>query len=94
MAIQTRYKQPTESRVYTMDFSGKMQAGETIASVTTFTVAPATGLTYNTATPDGQVVNFRLSGGTVNTQYKITVLVLTSDGNTLEGEGNLLVEDT
>lgn len=92
MAVETLYKQPTESRVYTMDFSPNMVTGETISSVTSFTVSPS-GLTSNTATPNGQEVNFRLSGGTANTQYKITCVVATSLGNTLEMEGYLLVED-
>lgn len=91
--MQTLYKQPSESRIYTMDFSANMSSGETLVAVTSFTVSPA-GLTYTSATPSGQVVAMRLSGGTDDVQYKITVVVTTSAGNTLENEGYLLVRNT
>jgi len=92
MATQTLNKQPSESRVYAMDFSAKMDATDSVASVSSITVLPAT-LTYTTPTPSGKSVVMRLSGGVDNTQYKVTVIIVTTLGNTLEGEGFLLVKD-
>ncbi len=92
MKPATLTKQPTESRVYTMDFSNNMDDAESLASVTSVTSAP-TGLTVGTATAIGKLVAFRLSSGTSNTSYKITVVTVTSMGNTLEGQGFLMVKD-
>jgi len=92
MSLEVLEKQPRESRVYTIDFSPNMQEGETITSVTTFDVTPA-GLTYNSATPSGQLIAVRFSGGTASTQYKWSAVVVTSLGNTLEDDGYLHVKD-
>lgn len=89
---QTLTKQSSESRVYSMDFSANMQPAETVVSVDSFTVTPA-GLTYTSATPSGQTAVMRLSGGVSVTQYKVTLVVTTSEGNVLEDDGYLLVKD-
>lgn len=85
-------KQPSESRLYTFDFSANMGTSESITSVSSFTVAPA-GPVLGTPTFSGKRVQNRISGGTANTNYKITVVVATDAGNTLEGEANLFVRD-
>ena len=85
-------KQPAESRLYAMDFSANMAAADTISSITSVTATP-TGLTLGTAAVSGQRVQFRISSGTGGTQYKITVVIVTSAGDTLETEGYLEVKD-
>ena len=91
--ITTLYKQPSESRVYDVDFSANMAETETIGSVTSYVASPA-GLTLDaTISISGQKVQRRISGGTAGAQYKITVVILTSLSNILEGEGLLVVQD-
>lgn len=96
MSTPTLIKQPSESRLYTMDFAANCAVGETISSVTSFaadTPTGATALTVGGASCSGTTASARISGGTDGKQYKVTVLVLTSAGNTLEGEGILQVRD-
>jgi len=91
---QTCTKQPSESRLYSMDFSPNLAESETLSSVTTVTGAP-TGLTIGTAAVDSTTkkAQFRVSAGTAGQSYKITVVVLSSASNILEGEGILVVRD-
>lgn len=86
-------KQPSESLLYDMDFVGRMEDDVTLTAVVSVTGAP-TGLTIGSASYSGTRAQFRISGGTAGTKYKLTVVVTTSDGNTLEGEGNLFVMNT
>jgi hypothetical protein len=92
MALTLQTKQPAESRLYNFDFSGLMQATETIASVGS-TVATPSGLTVGTSAISGQIVQVRLSGGTAATEYLVTCTILTSASSTLELEGRLWVEN-
>lgn len=89
---QVLTKRPAESRIYNMDFAGKMEAGETIAGVSSWTSSPD-GLTVGSAAYSGQVAQARLSGGTDGVKYLQTVVVTTSAGNTLQAEGYLFVRD-
>lgn len=91
-APATLYKQPSESRLFSFEFSANMSSGETISSITSVIAAP-TGVTLGTPTASGTKVQVRISGGTNNTQYTITGIVVTSLGNILEGEGYLVVKD-
>lgn len=85
-------KQPSESRVYSLDFTANMSNDETISSIDSFTIAPA-GPTLGTPSAAGKIVQNRISGGTDGTNYKITVVITTSDSNILEGEAKLFVKD-
>lgn len=91
MATPALVKQPGENRLYSMDFAANLDDGETIASVTSVSCTPS-GLDIST-TPvaNGTQAQQRIFGGTDGVQYKITIVVLTSGGNTLEGEGYLTV---
>lgn len=93
MAIDTLSKQPSESRLFTMDFSANLASGETISSVTSV-VADVTGLTIGAPVAGSRSVQVRISAGTVDIMYKVTFVVVTSAGNTLEAEGNLRIENT
>ncbi len=76
-----------------MDFSALLAPGENISGVTSVTASP-NGLTLSgSATISGLTANQRIAGGTNGTTYKVTFVITTSLGNTLEGEGYLKVED-
>lgn len=86
-------KQPAESRLYDFDFSGKMRTGATIATVVSVTVLPASGLDVGATAFSGQIAQVRLTVGTTGVEYLLTCKVTTSDGDTLELDGRLWVED-
>lgn len=90
----TLVKQPSESRVYDMDFSNLLATSESINSVDSTTGTPS-GLTFGTATIDatGKIAQVRISSGADGTTYKVTYQITTDQSNVLEGEGYLHVED-
>lgn len=94
-SIPSVIKQPSESRLYTMDFSGVMAPGETILSVTSVTVDKVTvpALSVSGIVFSGTLAQFRLTAGQGGIRYKMTVVVVTSASNTLEGEGFVQCED-
>lgn len=87
----TLFKQPSESRLYDFDFTGKNRPGETIATVNSVISTP-TDLTIGSPTFSGLIAQVRLSGGH-ETVYKLTCTVTTNFGNTLELDGKLHVKD-
>jgi hypothetical protein len=89
MALTTVIKQPSESRLFTMEFAALLADGETVTGITSVTVAPVTAspLTASGNTFAGTQIQFRLAGGLETTRYKVTAIITTSSGNTLEGEG-------
>jgi len=93
--IPTLEKQPSESIPFDMEFVGRMNAGETISGVTSFTGSPSGvgALTIATASYSGTKAQARISAGTAGVKYKITVVVTTTAGNTREGEGYLFVRN-
>lgn len=95
MSIPTVIKQPSESRLYTMDFSAVLAAGETILSVSSVTIDKTTvpALSVSGIVFSGTLAQFRLAAGLGGTRYKATVVVVTSASNTLEGEGFIQCED-
>lgn len=93
MRTPTLTKQPAESRLFEMDFAAMLATGETLSSVSSVTAAPA-GLTLTgAASASGTSAFQRIEGGTAGVTYRVTFVVVTSNGNTLEGEGNLAVRD-
>ena len=92
MALETLFKQPGESRLYTMDFSANMSSAETLASVVSVT-ADTVGITIGTPVYSGKNAQVRISGGTSGAQHKLTWVVTTSSGNTLEADGYLKIEN-
>lgn len=90
--MQTLIKQPSESRLFSMDFSPLLSPGESVDSVTSVTASPA-GLTLSGNAVRGVFAEVRAAGGTDSTRYKVTFVVVSSAGNTLESEGVLLVKD-
>jgi hypothetical protein len=91
MSVPTLIKQPSESRLYTMEFAANLSVGETITSINSAVAEPA-GLTLSgAAVPSGTQVHQRILGGTAGVVYKVTIVVTTSNNNILEGEGYLRV---
>lgn len=97
MSTPSCVKQPSESRVYTMDFSAQLAQGEVITGVTSVAYDGPTGDTTlvisGIASYTDTTANQRISGGTSGARYDVTMIVTTSFGNTLEGEGVLQVKD-
>ena len=89
-------KQPSESRLYTMNFEGNLASGETITGITSVSGDPA-GLTISgqaIVTPASKKITFRVAGGTDGNSHKITAIVTTSASNTLEGECTMVIGDS
>lgn len=71
-----------------------MVASETILTIVSVVATPASPvLTVGSSAISGQKVQVRLSGGTDGTTYKVTIKITTSNSNTIEGDGELQVED-
>jgi hypothetical protein len=87
------YKQPRESRLFSIDFSELLVSGEALSSISTGPTALPSGLTVGSGTISGTTVQFRVSSGTDGTAYSIHTVVATDQSNTLEGDGLLLVHD-
>ena len=97
LASQLLEKQPSEVRNYTMDFTNLLGTSETISSTPTVTAVIADGsasdLGISSVTYGTGLVNFDVASGTDGNNYIVTVLLSTSAGNTLEGDGPLRVRD-
>lgn len=92
LAPQVLTKTENESLLANFDFSEKVAAGETISSATV-TAVPAT-ITVGAPTFSGAIVQVRLSGGVGDDVYTLWCVAVTSLGNTLDGGGRLVVEDS
>ena len=96
--LRVLYKQPSETRVFHMNFANLLGSAE-IAGVDSVTVVARGNLgayapvSVDSTTYDQSRVAFTLSGGTDGEDYKVTVRVASTDGMILEGEGFLYVRD-
>ncbi len=100
----TLTKQPSESRLYDMDFSPRIAAAENLTGTPTVsekTVNQDTGvktvstdLTIGIPTSSLQIAQVRISGGLDGVLYEVTFVASTTLSNTVEAEGLLLVQDT
>lgn len=97
------YKQPSERRKITMDFTNTLATGETISSITSITsellgggasdlTIPAVGYS-NTINSDANKILLWVEGGTDGSTYRVEVQVVTTVGQKLEGDGILRVTD-
>lgn len=95
MGAPTVIKQPSESRLYTMEFAALLGVGESLSTVVSVVVDKVTVPVLSVANTavSGSTLTFRLAAGLGGTRYKVTGIVTTSAGNTLEGEGIVQVED-
>lgn len=92
MALQTLFKQAYEERIFQFDFAGKMATSATLVSVVSV-VSDVSGLTISATSVSGTVLQALFAGGTSGVTYKITAKAIDSDGQKLEMEGNLRVQD-
>ena len=93
-APEILYKQPSESRIYSMDFSnllGQNTISSIISCLATSQGGDIADLVLSGITMESKRVSFTVSAGTHRNTYRIQAIVTTSDGQTLEGDGLLMV---
>ena len=102
-ASERLYKQPSERRKFTMDFTSTLESSETISSLDSVTsesldgggtdlTIPAAGYS-NTINSAANKILLWVEGGTSGNTYRIEVQVTTTTGQKLEGDGILRVTD-
>ncbi len=101
-ANQELCKQPSEKRKFAMEFANLLSDNEEVSSINSITHEKIDGstsdlsLSLQTIT-DGSATNSRVTvwieGGTAITLYRIEVIVTTTNGQILEGDGLLKVTD-
>lgn len=92
-------KQPSEVRKFSMDFNKVLEVGETIDSIVSISSEKYNGtVTDLSISSSGLIsttgVSMFVSSGTDGNRYRIEVLVATNAGQTLEGDGILVVSDS
>ena len=99
MPLQTLTKQTYEERIFQFDFSGKLEAGATLASLVSCTsanqgfVSGSANVTISGAAVSGTFLQALFLGGTSGEVYKITARAVDSLGQKLEADGVLRVQD-
>lgn len=99
MLVPILEKQPSEDRLFDMDFSSILKSDETITSVISVTqenqgnVTGSSDLTLVANSYSGAVVQVNISGGTDLEDYKVTIKISTSVNSVIEGEGMMRVRD-
>ena len=88
-AKQRVEKHSGETLILDMDFSAWMLSTDTITNQVV-THSPV-GLTITDQFVNGQSVRLTVSGGSSGVNYKVSVQIVTSAGETLIGEGILIV---
>lgn len=94
MTTLTKYS--LESRVYNFDFAAVDELavdGDTIATVTSVTSVPTSGLTIGTPSVSSPIVSVTISGGTPGVDYELRCLVHTAANAVLLGIGRLVVPE-
>lgn len=90
-------KKSGEKIAITMNFDAWMATGVTILTVESITSEVCSGetsdLTLTDETISGQSVIFFCDGGTDGIRYKVIITITTSSGETLIGDGTLIVEE-
>ncbi len=86
-------KQPSESRVYAIDFQKLLASGDSVKTISSLTTSPAAQLTLSSQRIVTPKVLVRVQDGVAGTLYAITCIVTTTLGDTLEGEGELEVKN-
>lgn len=91
--LGTFTKQPREILDCDIDYTAVLAGRtDTIASQTS-EVSPSGALTVTSLTRDGNKIKAVVSGGTVDTLYKLTILATSSAGLVYEDEITILVEE-
>jgi hypothetical protein len=96
-APTTLYKQPSEVRTYTMDFTNLLSSTGTIQSILSLNNKLRGGgesslqLSASGIVEEGKKINFVAASGEHRNTYRIEIVILSNDGQTLEGDGLLTV---
>ena len=93
---QNLVKQASEIRQFSMDFSNVMDTSETIATKVVSSELRGMGttdLTISSISISGQTIVMTISGGTRAQTYRVEVIITTSGGQTLEGDGLLRISN-
>jgi hypothetical protein len=97
LAPENLCKQAAEKRQYAMNFANLMATAETISSISSVTSElrgeGTTDLTISSTAISGQTVVMWIAGGTKAHAYRIEVIITTSGGQILEGDGILKVSN-
>lgn len=91
--MTTLIKQPSESRVYSINFRALLAPGDALDEVVSLTTDPAAQLTLGTPVVASPRVKVRIEDGVAGTTYQVTCVASTTGGDTLEAEGLLEVVD-
>ena len=86
------YKQPSESKVLSIEFADQLASGDSLASITSVTESTG-GITIASTSISGTTVVGTYSSGTDGTTYHIVAIVVTANSETLEVDVFLRVED-
>jgi len=84
------FKDPDAILDYKFDWSSWLSTGETIS---TYTVTPASGITNTTSTSSSASVTAWISGGTANSVYPVSCLIVTDSSRTDERSINIHVRE-
>ena len=87
------YKQPSETKIYAIEFANQLASGDSLASITS--VTESTGdITITSTAISGTTVQATYASGTDGTTYTITAIVVTTNGETIETDVYLRVIDS
>lgn len=95
MKIGQFKKQPAEKLRYTIDYSAWLSTAETITGFS-YVISPSGALAIDdpNTIETSNTVSFIVTGGTDNTDYKVTVQITTSNAQLKEDEIYYEVRDT
>lgn len=98
MIIGKHTKQSREVSDYDIDFSKWLRTGETLVSgavtIECLTTPANTALIDSGVDVSGSALRIRLSGGTTEEAYKVTVLTTTNSGRVDESEFIVLIRES
>lgn len=92
MRLGTFEKQPGERRSYTITYEDVLHAGDNLKSVTLKSVVPE-GLVVDQVTNLDPRLRFYADEGVDKTNYKLTFVILTEDGERFEDEVVIKVKE-
>lgn len=91
--MERKTKQPREEEDFDIICTRRLGAGDSITGVTATYTGPDLALVIERVEWSDTVAKVWVSGGTDKKNYKITALITTALGRTLEGDFILIVKD-
>lgn len=93
IAAEIHCKTIGEIRKYDMDFADDLSTGDSLTGTPTVVEESTSDLTIDQETISGTVAQCRVAGGVDGVEYLLRYTVTTTNGDTLETLGRLVVED-